>query len=30
VEADKQNGQIAAIRVGGMTVMMSEGNMEIP
>jgi trans-2,3-dihydro-3-hydroxyanthranilate isomerase len=30
VEADKQNGDIVAIRVGGSTVLVSEGQMEIP
>jgi len=30
VEADKQNGEIKAIRVGGTAVLVSEGTMEIP
>lgn len=30
VEAEKQNGDLAAIRVGGYSVMVSQGNMTIP
>jgi trans-2,3-dihydro-3-hydroxyanthranilate isomerase len=30
LEVDKQHGEIAAIRVGGSSVLMSEGTMEIP
>jgi trans-2,3-dihydro-3-hydroxyanthranilate isomerase len=30
VEADKQNGEITAVRVGGKCVMVSEGVMELP
>ncbi len=29
-EADKKNGALAAIRVGGASVLVSEGTMEIP
>ena len=30
VEADKRNGQIAAVRVGGSSVLVGEGEMEVP
>jgi trans-2,3-dihydro-3-hydroxyanthranilate isomerase len=30
LEVDKRNGEIAAIRVGGSSVLMSEGTMEVP
>jgi trans-2,3-dihydro-3-hydroxyanthranilate isomerase len=30
LEADKRDGRITAVRVGGSSVLMSEGEMEIP
>ena len=30
IEAEKQNGEIAAVHVGGSTVLVSEGTMQVP